>query len=571
VSLIEIFHSRKNWFLILGLCLALGLTAGYLSVRLQAPVYQATAKILVVQTQSNQFSDLLSLNNQQLVQTYIELLQTKPIFDAASAKLGVVIDPHKVSVMQASSNQIIHVTVEDSDSQRAAQIANALIQVLIEQSIKAESDQYSTYETTLNSKIQDAQKQINSLQEQIKQISEVSIQEQITQVNGQIAQLVAEIAALKVDIANFPLFPTPAQQASLVEKETQLEQRRSLLNIYQQTQVNLITTGSPTQGNTSGEDARIASLRVALNIHQQHYLTLTNDLQTLQSTHFQNTPNVTQIDPAVPSAKPILPKPLLYIIMAGTAGLVLGFGIILLLVYFDKTLKSSNDAEELLGLSVLGKIPNQKQPIDGPIVANHPNAREAQGFRKLGAVLELTNRKKIMQILVVTSPEAGEGKTTVAANLASAYSRQGKRVLLIDANFNHPSLHTLLRLNDEHGFAEILQGDKEIAPQHYYNGDERYFLVLPAGKSPQPDELYRVENVAQVLSDLQKQVDLLILDAPPLSNAAASMLAIHANGVLIIIKSGHTKISSAISATQQLKRQGAQILGIVLNFAAEGY
>ena len=560
MSLKEVYYSWKKWLLILGLGLVFGLAAGYAGVRLQTPVYQATAKILVAKTQSTTVSDY-----QQLIQTYIELLKTKPILDAASAKLGVAIDPDNVLVMQVVANQIIHVIVKDSDSQRAAQIANTLIQVLIDQIDKTESDQYSTYETALNSQIQDAQKQISDLQEQIKQVNEVLVQEQSTQVNERVNQLTAEIAALEADIANFPFYPTLAQQASRVEKETQLQQKKALRNVYYQIQANLITIGKPAQSSSSSEDVRIARLRLTLNLYQQVYLTSMDNLQILQTNRFENTSNITQIDPAVASDEPIRPKPILYMILAGTVGMLLGFGVILLQRYFDNTLKSSNDAEELLGLSVLGTIPKQRQSIEGPIVAHHPTAQEAQGFRKLGAVLELTNRKKIIQILVVTSPGAGEGKTTVAANLASAYSRQGKHVLLIDANFSHPSLHTLLRLKDGHGFAEILQGDKETAPQHNHNGDGSDFLVLPAGKSHQPDELYRVEKVAQILSNLEWQVDLLILDAPSLSSADAFMLAAQADGVLIIIKSGHTKIGSAISAVQQLKRQGAKILGIVVN------
>ena len=166
---------------------------------------------------------------------------------------------------------------------------------------------------------------------------------------------------------------------------------------------------------------------------------------------------------------------------------------------------------------------------------------------------------------MVTSPGPGEGKTTIAANLASAYSRQGKRILLIDANFSHPSLHSLLKLNNEHGFSEILHGGKEITPQRYYNEDESSFLVLPVGEFDLPNELYQVEKVVKVLSNLQKQADLIILDSPPLTSADASLLAALAGGVLFIIKSGHTEISSAVSATQQLRRQGAQILGIVVN------
>jgi succinoglycan biosynthesis transport protein ExoP len=567
MSLKEIYYSWKKWLLILGLGLVFGLAAGYMGVRLQTPVYETTAKILVAKTELTTISDY-----QQLVQTYIELLKTKPILDAASAKLGVAIDPDNVSVMQVATNQIIHVIVKDNDSQRAAQIANTLIQALIDQINKTKSDQNSTYETTLNSQIEDAKKQISNLQEQIKQINAVSLQEQLTQVNVQISQLITEIAALEQDIAGFPLNLPLDQRASLIEKESQLEQKKSLLNVYQQIQTDLITIGKSTHGGTSSDDARITDLQSTLNLYQQRYLTLTNNVQTLQTNRFENTSNITQVDPAVPSADPIWPKPLLYMILAGTVGLLLGFGVIFLLGYFDNTLKSSSDVEELLlGLSVLGTIPSQKKPIDRLIVAHHPTAPEAQGFRKLSAVLELSNRKKPIRTLVITSPGSGEGKTTVAANLASAYSRQGKRVLLIDANVSHPGLHSLLGLSNQHGFAEILfHGEKEIAPQRYYNGDNSGFLVLPAGNSNQPDELYQVEKIAQTLIYLQKQADLLIFDAPPLSSAEASMLVAQADGVLLVIQSGRTKINSAISAVQQLKRQGAQILGIVLNFALEG-
>ena len=559
MDLIEIYYSQKKRLLILGLGLVLGLAAGYVGVRLQTPVYQATAKILVVQNQSTQTSDLLSLNNQQLVQTYIELLKTKPIFDAASAKLGVVIDPNKVSVMQITANQIIHVTVEDSDSQRVAQIANTLVRVLIDQNIEAESDRYSTYETALNSQIEDAQKQISSLEDQIWQFNEA----RLNQLNGQITQLEADIATLELDIAKLPL-------ASRVEKEYQLEQSKSLLNSYQQIRTNLITIGKSASSSAVRDDARIASLQLMLDHYRQLYLTSMNNLQILQMTRFQNTSNITQIDPAVPPVDPIRPKPMLYLILAGTAGMLLGFGVILLLGYFDNTLKTSSDTEELLlGLSVLGTISSQRQPMDGPIVAHHPTAREAQGYLKLGAVLELTNNKKNIQSLVVTSPGSGEGKSTIAANLASVYSRQGKRVLLIDANFNHPSLHSLLGLNNEHGFAEILHGSKEFAPQHYHNGDVGGFLALPVGESNQPNELHQVEKVSQALNYLKTKADLLILDVPSLSSADASMLAAQADGVLLVIKSGRTNISSAVSATQQLRRQGTQILGIVLNCSTE--
>jgi succinoglycan biosynthesis transport protein ExoP len=512
----------------------------------------------------------------------------------------VVIDPEKVSVLQVADDQIIHVTVEDNNSERAAQISNALVEVLIDQNNAAQSDRYSTYETALNSQIEDAKKQIASQQEQIQQIIEVSIQEQLTQANEQITQLKAEIAQLETEtatleqaIANFPVDLTIAERASRTEKISQLDKKKSLLSNYQQILANLIYDGKPSQNSTTSVDNRIASIQLALNLNQQTYLSLMDNLQILQLDRLQNTRTVTIIDPAVPPVEPIRPKPLLFILLAGIAGFMLAFGGILLQGYFDSTLKFSSDAEKLLGLSVLGTIPRQRQPIDGPIVAHDPTARSAQGFRKLGVVLELNNGEKPIQTLLVTSPGKAEGKTTVAANLASVFSRQGKRVLLIDANFSHPCLHILLGLNNEQGFAEILHYSKDkmragkdsglplngiaairalsqyIAPQQYQNVGDSSFLVLPAGVSTQPDEFDQADKVGKSLNELKKLADLIILDAPPMSSANAPILAAQADAVLFVIKSGYTKIDSAVNAVQQLRCQGTQILGIVLNHSPE--
>jgi succinoglycan biosynthesis transport protein ExoP len=567
----EISYSIKKWLLILGLGLVLGLIGGYIGVQLQIPMYQATAKFLVASSQRSNIVDLISLIDQPSIETYIELIKTKPIFDAASAKLGVIIDPENVSVLQVANNQIVHVTVKDTDSSRAAVISNTLVQILIDQINSAETERFSSYEIALNSQIENAKNQINSLQLQIQQTNEASNQDQLTKINGQIAQLQAEITTLEQDIAQFPLKITlsSTQRASLAEKETRLEQTKSLLNIYQQIQTNLIYIGKPAQVSTYPEDTRITSMQPMLILYQQLYLNLMKYLQDLQLTRFQNTAVVTQVENAVPPIEPIGPKPILLMILAGTAGIILGFGVILLLGYFDNTIKFSDDAEELLGISVLGTIPIYRQLTKSSNIVSHPADRATQAFLRLGVVLKLAHKEKNIQTLMVTSSGSTEGKTTIAINLAAAIAQQGKRVMLIDANFNHPTIHSLLGLNNDKGFAEIIQGKKNITPQLYSNGDKNSFLVLPSGNSTQFNELYLVEKVSQGLNELLKHADLLIFDAPSTSKADALMLATQVDGVLFLIRSGRTKIVSAVNAFQHLKQQGVQLLGIVINGSSE--
>jgi succinoglycan biosynthesis transport protein ExoP len=560
MNLKEISYSVKKWSLILALGLVLGMTTGLIGGLLQKPVYQATAKILLASSSQTKIGDFVLTNDQQIIQTYVELLKTKPLLDMVSSKLGLVIDPLKISVSQGTSNQIIHVIVENNDSQRAAQIANTLIQELIDLTNASQINQYSTYETALNTQIEVIQKQIGSLQGQIEKINEGNIQEQLTQVNGQITQLNAEISALELDISNSPF------AISIAEKKSQLEQKKSLMSIYQQIQTNLIYIGQPAQINSSRGEIRIASIQLTLNLYQQLYVNLMNNLQTFQLNRFQNLPIVTEIDPAIPSVEPIRPKPILYMILAGIAGLLLALGGILLQSYFDDTLKFPSDAEELLGLSVIAAIPNIQLHKGGSTLTNPLIARDTQGIRKLVAFLELSTVKKPLQTLMITSSGAAEGKTTIASSLAAAYSKQGKRVLLIDANFNNPYLHILFGLENEKGFSEILFGNKDSIPQLYPPEDDFGFFVLPAGQINQSWDLYQVGKVNQIFKRLLREyADLIILDAPPITNADANMLAAESDGVLFLIQSGRTKIGSALSATQQLKRQDAQVLGIVLN------
>ncbi len=565
MNLKEISYSFKKWLFILAIGMILGLGGGYLAIRLQTPVYRATAKILVARTQQAKSSDVVYLSDQQLVQTYIELLKTKPIRDAAATKLGIKINPDNVTVEQVVDTQIVQVIVEDKNSEQAAQIANTLIDTLIEQNNQAQSGRYSSYETALTTQIDDVKKQITSLQNQIQQINQASIQQQLTEVNANISKIQEQITTLEKEIAQFPVNMTAAQRASQAEKQSQLDQAKSLISIYQQIQTNLTYIGKPAQSSANRDDARISSLQLTLNLYQELYLSLINNLQTLQLARFQNTPNITIIDPAIPAAEPVRPQPLFYLALAGVAGLILAFGIIVLMIYLDHTLKFDSDIEELLGLPVLSNIPNHKQPVKGPIVAQHPAAPEARELRTLSSVVSLAVKDKPVQTLMVTSPDRSEGKTTIAANLAAAYSRQGKRILLVDAHFSHPRLDTLLGVNNGSGFADFLHGNTKIAPQNYHSEAGSGFLVLPSGAANPPDEFYQAEKFTSALQELLKQADLIIIDAPPLSNADAALLATQVDGVILVIQSGHTRVEHAVEVTQQLKRMGINILGAVMN------
>ncbi|PWH12788.1 MAG: hypothetical protein DDG60_11740 [Anaerolineae bacterium] len=567
MSLQELIYLVKKWLFILITGFVLSVLVGYAGAKVQTPVYEATAKILITRSRNASNAEPVYLSDQQMIGTYIELIKTKPIIEEAERILGIEIDSQNVTVTQVGNTQVVKVTVEANNPQHAAEIANTLIDVLIQKDTESQKGRYSTYENALNVRIEDALAQIKELQSQIKGINEESINKQLNFVNQQISQLQAEVSQLEREIAQYPPNPNSAQREVIAEKEAQLAQARALLSQYTEIQTNLIFVGRPTPyGATTSEDVRIASLQLTLNLYQQLYLNLMNNLQSIQLTRLQNTPILILVEPATPPEEPVRPQLLFYMAVAGLVGLMLASGGVLAIHYLDNTVKAASEIERLLGQPTLIKIPHQRHPKKGLLLEKAPSSTQAQIFHKLTALLESVGNKKTLHTLLFTSTSQREGKTTVAANLALSYSQQGKRVILIDANFRHPRLHTLLGLDNEVGFAEVLEGKVEEIPlRRYPNGVNGDLLVLPAGKTENKEILYQTSHLPTVLEVLKSQADLIVFDGDAISHADSLWLASHMDGVLLIVQPGKINVSAFVEASQQLKRCQTHILGAIIN------
>ena len=402
----------------------LGTAVGLAGAKIQAPVYEATTKILVSQSRQQSNADALPLNIDQLVTTYLQLVKTQPVLDGVSSQLGIKIDADNIQVAAISNTQIIQIKVQDGDSQRAAAIANALFQVLVQQNETLQAGRYKTYEDALNTQITQVENQISDLQAQVDQINKDNVQAQLTQVTQEIEQLSGEITGLELEIANFPTVLSGVQRTSLVQKQAQLEQLRSLLTIYLQIQTNLTIIGSAGQSGTQRDDPRVTSLQSTLSLYQQLHLSLLDNLETVRLARMQNMPNVTQLDPAVPPKDPIRPLPLLYVMLGGIVGLAFSASLLLMLDHMDDSLRTVRQTEELLDLPVLGSL-SDGDPAQGRLVSSHyPSSMETETFRDLAVSIELIAVDNKVRTLLVTNIGSGESKTTIAANLAIMNARQ---------------------------------------------------------------------------------------------------------------------------------------------------
>jgi receptor protein-tyrosine kinase len=204
---------------------------------------------------------------------------------------------------------------------------------------------------------------------------------------------------------------------------------------------------------------------------------------------------------------------------------------------------------------------------DDVIAAYLPQSEHVESLRALRSQLSLRWDSGVARrILAITSPGRGEGRSWLAANLATVFAQMGERILLIDCDMRHPRQHEMFNLNNAVGLSALLTGRAGREVVYRIHPQLRLF-VLPAGlRAPNPQELLGRPVFEVVLTSFADQYDLVILDTPATTEAAdAQILAARAGAALLIARRNHTLHSELSSAMQNFVQSGVGVLGSVLN------
>ena len=318
----QLFLIIRRWAWILALGLIIGLIAGFVVSNLQAPVYAASTKLLVSNQLQGKTSDFAGLSNDQLVETYIELLNTDRLREAASKKIGVEIDPSQISVQRVAHTQIVEIRAESHDPEQAAQIANTIAVILIDENGATRAEQFAAQEATLSKQTDQMREKINTLQSQYEQASKENYQSQLSKVNEQLDAIQTELTSLQTDIANLD-DRTVEGRAQLGQKQLRIEQLQASYKIYDEIHANLLILGKPSQVSNVEDDPRLQEMKATLSLYQDAYNQLASNLEATQLARLQQTPNAAQIEEASVPKKPVRPIPLVYSLLCGVVGLLL--------------------------------------------------------------------------------------------------------------------------------------------------------------------------------------------------------------------------------------------------------
>lgn len=293
---------------------------------------------------------------------------------------------------------------------------------------------------------------------------------------------------------------------------------------------------------------------------------------------------------------PVLPKRAQNIALFGLLALMGGIGLVLFLDYVNNKIESVEDIDRYLRLPALGVIPALEQAgkarrllskaTNGagnngsdskelaPAIAGagsviltqvEANSSIAESYRQLRTALLLSSAGHAPRTMLITSSQPAEGKTTTSVNTAISLAQTGAAVLLIDADLRRPRVHRIFNLKNNAGLSNYLAGEGDLASLIQVAMPNLY--VLPVGPlPPNPAELLGSARMKQMIETLSANFDYVVIDSPPVSSFADSLiLSALVEGVIIVVKAGVTPREMAQRTKAHLQSVGAKILGVVVN------
>lgn len=664
---------RRKWG-VMGLAAFLTLLVAVV-VFMLTPIYSSTVTILVEQTKAKMLSidEVYSgvSSDQSHYQTQVEMLQSNALMEAVVDKLNLTANPlfnpentksmfsvfgvgatkmsaqdlrmhvaeelsKIVRVEGSKKSQLIKVTVNSSDKQLAATLANTIADVYVDLDLEARYKMTQKATGWMNVRLIALKANLDKSEQALQQYREEHniISSASLELGGAASQLGSNLGNLSqakvmraqaqanLDLVrkargreeSLPMVQRNPLVMGLMGAVTERERKvADLSNRYGSDHPKLIQAQADLL--KVKEDLRLQVADVVSGLEREYELARTNEnilagavseaRQSIQGSNrkefellglerdvktnrelydmfmgqLKGTSAVSNmqsvvariVDPATVSEDPIKPKKLLIVSLAFILSLLLGVAIAFILDHLDNSVRSTEDAERKIGLPLLAAVP-MIELAAGQVAGLHyrdsPKSLFAEGIKTIRTGILLSGIDHPKKTLVVTSSVPGEGKSTVAINLALAHA-QTKRVLLIDADMRRPTIAKVLGLDNTHPGLSMLTLGMEKLETCVYKIEGTNLDVLTAGSiPPNPLELLLSDKFKELLVELGETYDTIIIDSPPVQLVSdAVVLGNMATGVVYVLKADATPFQMARRGIHSLQRGGASMYGIVLNQA----
>lgn len=389
------------------------------------------------------------------------------------------------------------------------------------------------------------------------QLIEISV----TDTNPARAQIIAN------ELARQLILQTPAANDSETGQRQEFikQQLSSLESQIQETTLRIeeLQKSLPTINSVSQAaevDKEISQQTAKLSTLRENYAAFLSNSQ-------QGAVNILNVvEPANLPTEPVSTNKLLIIGLAGGIGLLLAVCAAYLLEFMDRTIKTTSDVERVFNLPVIGYLASiSENGNNATYVVSHPNSLVVENFRLLHSNLEFFQAYNASKTILVTSPTQGNGKTTIAVNLALTVAASDQKVAIVDADLRRPAVHTALKIPQGPGLADIIHSKINVKEVVRSVKGKDIDVVAAGSIPPSVTEVVGSKKIAAILKDLRDDYDTIIVDAPPLVISDSYNLASKVDGVILVLEPGLTKDDQAKVIKEQLTRAGAKVIGIVFN------
>lgn len=367
--------------------------------------------------------------------------------------------------------------------------------------------------------------------------------------------------------ASYVVLAKDQETASLVIDDLDLDVTPEALvaNIEAAQTPDTVILSVTARANTPEDAQRLANAWVAALAQR------VDDIETSGQTGSQPVQAATRVEisqSAQLPTSPISPNTPRNVLLGAVLGGLLGLAYAVVRSLLDRRIRSEEGVEKDTGVAVVGQVPDLGK-IGALFVTTSGEGVQAaasEAVRRLRTNLSYMDVDNPPRAIVITSPKPGDGKSTVAANLAAAIALSGQPVTLVDGDLRRPQVGDRLGLDDTVGLTDVLTGRLSVDDVLQEHPEVRGLRVLTSGGlPPNPSEILGSQAMHNLLRELGER-GVVIIDAPPLLPVTdAAILANGADGALVVVSAGHTLDTELVTSINHLRAAKARPLGVVLN------
>ncbi|MGB3057179.1 MAG: polysaccharide biosynthesis tyrosine autokinase, partial [Candidatus Omnitrophota bacterium] len=468
---------------------------------------------------------------------------------------------NRIEIKPIPNTQLVEISADDVDPAFSAKIANLWAAAYIEYILDAKYDATKYASGWLQGKIKEAKKNL--------EIAEANLQ-QCRRENNIIAP-----ESENIEVLSDLLKRKSELEIELTEKLEYLKEKHpEVIGLKSE----LASVNSKITGETNTEilskdkEIQYNILKREVESNKQIYESLLKRIKEMEVTGELKTTNVRVIDKATIPKTPARPKKKINLLIALFMGLFGGSGLAFLFENLDQSVKTPEDIKNYIKLPALASIaiPREEDEIaiqPEMITSKKPRSTISEAYRSLRTSIMFTAVEHKRKSLIFTSSGPQEGKTTSAINLAIVMAQAGEKTILLDADLRQPKIEKNFNITSEHGMTEVLAGTEELDKVIRKTEIPNLEIITCGSLPPNPSELLGSKKMDDLLEELEKRYDRVIIDTPPvLAVTDAVVLSGKVDGTIVVVRAGETNRNAVLKTKEILTTvHSSNLIGVVLN------